>query len=167
MSLAPVPAMDDRNPARPAEERPRDAHERGGSGSPFRLLRRLVASLGVGVVATGVDLLTLFILVEVAGLAPTVANVPALLAGAAVQFLGCRHLVFKARKGSLARQLGGFVVTELGTLALNGIAFHLLVTLTPVPYALARPLGTFLVFVGFSYPLWTRVFRSGREPDPV
>lgn len=126
-------------------------------------LLRLVRSAGVGAAATGADLLVLALLVEVGGLAPTVANVPALLVGAAVQFFGCRHLVFDAADGALGRQIGGFALAEAGTLALNGLAFHLLVTATPVPYALARPLGTFLVFAGFSYPIWHVVFRRGRR----
>lgn len=125
-------------------------------------LLRLLRGAGVGVAATVADLVVLALLVEVATLPPTVANVPALLVGAAVQFAGCRHLVFDAAEGSLRRQLAGFAVAEAGTLALNGLAFHLLVTLTPVPYALARALGTFLVFVGFSYPIWHVVFRVRR-----
>jgi len=131
---------------------------------------RLARSAGVGAVATVTDLLVLAFLVEVCRLPPTVANVPALVAGAVVQFLGCRHLVFATTEGgaSLRRQIVGFVLTEAGTLTLNGIAFHLMVTLTPVPYALARPLATFLIFVGFSYPMWTRVFgQSARKTTPV
>lgn len=119
----------------------------------------MLESVGVGGVATAVDMLVLALLVEVAELPPAAANVPALVAGAVVQFLGCRHVVFRAATGSLARQIVGFTLTEAATLALNGVAFHLLVTLTPVPYALARAAGTFVVFVGFSYPMWHVVFR--------
>jgi putative flippase GtrA len=129
---------------------------------------RFLRGSAVGIVATLLDMGVLAILVEGLRLAPAQANVPALIAGAAVQFLGCRHLVFRACTGSVPRQLVGFAATEAGTLALNGIVFHLLVSLTPVPYPLARMLGTFLVFVGFSYPLWGRVFRpasaGGAEP---
>ena len=128
---------------------------------PTRALR-LARGAAVGVVATAADLLLLAVLVEVSGLSPLVANVPALLAGAAVQFLGCRHLVFDAGSGSLGRQVVGFSLAEAGTLALNALAFHALVTLSPVPYAIARPLGTFLVFIGFSYPVWHLVFRRPR-----
>ena len=137
------------------------------ASAPNRFLARayrFVRGAGVGLVATVVDLLALAILVELVGLAPTIANVPALLAGAAVQFLGCRHLVFRAGAGSLRRQLGGFVFAEAATLLMNALAFHLLVTLTPVPYALARPIGTFLVFAGFSYPVWHLVFAE-RKPQ--
>ncbi len=126
-------------------------------------LRRLLRGAGVGIAATAADLLVLALLVEGAGMPVTVANVPALLVGAAVQFVGCRHLVFQASGGALGRQIAGFALAEAGTLALNGLAFHLFVTLTPVPYALARPAGTFLVFVGFSYPVWHLVFRTGRR----
>jgi putative flippase GtrA len=127
---------------------------------------RLVRGAGVGVLATVADLAVLAILVELVGLPPTVASVPALLVGMAVQFVGCRHVVFRAASGSLHRQLVGFAATEAGTLALNGLAFHLLVTLTPIPYGAARPLGTFLVFIGFSYPLWRLVFRPAPSATP-
>jgi putative flippase GtrA len=116
-------------------------------------------SVGVGGAATAVDFGALTLLVELATLSPELANVPALLAGATVQFLGCRHLVFGAGHRRLPHQLAGFVLVEVTTLALNGLVFHLLVTQTPVPYPLARALGTFLVFTAFSYPLWHRVFR--------
>lgn len=121
---------------------------------------RFARSIGVGVVASVVDMLVLAVLVSGLHLPSQLANVPALVAGALVQFLGCRHVVFGAAGGALRRQVAGFVATEAGTLALNGLAFHLLVTLTPIPYPIARLLGTFLVFTTFSLPLWTRVFRG-------
>ena len=121
---------------------------------------RFAKSLLVGGVATLADFLALTILIELAQVRATVANVPAFLVGALVQFLGCRHLVFQAARGHLGRQLAGFAIVEVATLALNGLAFHGLVTLAGLPYWLARPLGTFAVFVGFSYPLWKWVFKS-------
>jgi putative flippase GtrA len=121
---------------------------------------RFAKSLLVGGVATLADFAALTALIELAHLHETVANVPALCVGALVQFIGCRHLVFQAARGHLGKQLLGFAVVELATLALNGVAFHLLVTQAGAPYWLARPLGTFAVFVGFSYPLWKWVFRS-------
>lgn len=129
-------------------------------------MRKLLGSAGVGIAATVVDLLVLLCLVEALGVSSVWANGPALAAGAAVQFLGCRHLVFGATGGSLRRQLLGFGLTEAATLALNFVAFHLLVTATQVPYLLARPLGTFVVFAGFSYPLWRRVFTPPK-PEPA
>jgi len=122
-------------------------------------LRRFVASLGVGGAATLVDLLALTLLVELVGLSPDRANVPALLVGAAVQFIGCRHLVFRAGDGQLSRQVLGFAGVEIATLALNGLLFHALLVLTPLPYPVIRLIGTFLVFVSFSYPMWHIVFE--------
>jgi putative flippase GtrA len=101
-------------------------------------------------------------LIEVMGMDPVHANLPALLAGATVQFVGCRHLVFQATTGPLRRQLAEFGVVELGTLALNAIGFHLLVTITAIPYAVSRVGVSFVVFNGFSHPLWTLVFRQSR-----
>lgn len=121
---------------------------------------RFVKSLLAGAMATVIDLSTLALLVEAFHLRPTQANVPALLAGAIAQFVSSRGFVFEAREGSLGAQLAGFTIVELGTLALNAITFHLAVTHTPVPYPIARALCQFAVYVGFSYPLWTRVFAA-------
>jgi putative flippase GtrA len=49
---------------------------------------RLARSAGVGAVATVVDVFLLLCLVELGGVAPALANVPALLGGLAVQFVG-------------------------------------------------------------------------------
>jgi len=54
----------------------------------------------------------------------------------------------------------------LGALIANAWIFHVLVTLVPASYALARPLGSLVVYLGFSYPLWTRVF-SRAHPFPT
>jgi putative flippase GtrA len=131
------------------------------------ILGRALRGIGVGAVASLVDLVVLVVCVEALEVAPTVANAPALLAGALVQFVGCRHLVFRAHDGALGRQIVAFAATEAATLALNAIAFHLLVTLTPIPYGAARLLGTFVVFAGFSFPIWHRVFRRRAEGDPA
>lgn len=118
-------------------------------------------SAGLGGVATAGDLLTLTLLVEGFGASSSVANIPSLLVGALIQFVGCRHLVFRgAQKGSIQRQLLGFSLVEAGALTMNALGFQLLVAFTPVPYLLARVTAGFLVYCGFSYPAWRRVFRS-------
>jgi putative flippase GtrA len=125
----------------------------------LRTLAQALRSLLVGGAATLADLGTLAALVELARLPPTVANVPGLLVGALVQFLGARFLVFEgASRGPAGKQVVGFAAVEVATLALNALAFHALVVGAHVPYAVARPLGTFLVFAGFSFPLWRLVF---------
>ncbi len=116
-------------------------------------------SVLIGLLATIVDLGILTFSVEALALMPTVANVPALILGASVQFIGCRLFVFRSR-GRLQPQIAGFIAAEAGTLTLNAILFHFVITLTPVPYAVARSLSSFLVFALFSFPAWKHVFRD-------
>jgi len=121
---------------------------------------RFARSVAVGGIATLVDLAVLTTLVELVHLSPEAANVPSLLAGLLVQFVGNRHFVFRAGDGHLGRQLGAFVATELMALVLNAVLFALAVAYTPIPYPIVRLLGELVVYVGFSYPLWKRVFAS-------
>ncbi len=118
----------------------------------------------VGVAATLADLAMLAILVQVAHFRPEAANLPALFVGVAVQFFGNKYFAFKngARDPrSLAAQGGRFVVVEAGALILNAILFHFIVALTPIPYPLARLIGSSLVYFAYSYPLWGRIFAAG------
>lgn len=117
-------------------------------------------SLLVGAVATLTDLFALWLLIDGAQVSAIIANVPALLAGVAVQFIGNKSFAFRDPSRDWLRQGAQFAAVELGTIALNALAFHLLVTLSPIPYAGARLLGSALVYVAFSYPLWARIFRS-------
>ncbi len=124
--------------------------------------RQFAATVGVGGLASAVDMLTLAMLVEWLHVRPQHANVPALLAGAAVQFIGCRHLLFRAdgsTESSWRTQLPRFALVEVGTLALNALAFEAL-RRASVPYPIARLAGSALVFALFSYPLWKRVFTT-------
>ena len=114
----------------------------------------------MGGLATAVDLLSLILMVSMFGMEPKTANVPSLLAGAGVQFVGNRHFVFGAKGTRLQQQLMGFFAVEIAAFFLNAMGFYAMVTWTTVPYALARPLVSFAVFGGFSYPLWTLVFRK-------
>ena len=120
---------------------------------------RFGRSLVVGAGATLADLTTLTTLVAIFHVSPETANVPSLLVGLTVQFIGARQWVFKAGEGSFKRHLTLFGVVETGALILNAVIFWAAVRYTPIPYWAARPVGTFLVYVGFSYPLWKRIFR--------
>lgn len=122
-------------------------------------LLRVARSLAVGSLATVVDFLSLAALIDLFGLAPSVANAPSLLAGVLVQFVGNRHFTFRATAGDWKRQASRFAVAEALTLACNALVFHLLVR-AHIPWAVARPLGAFVVFATVSYPLWQRVFRA-------
>ena len=118
-----------------------------------------------GGAATGVDLGVIAFAVGLLHVSPAAANAPALLAGAVVQFFGNRHFAFRGQGGSLARQAGLFAVTELVTMALNFLLYHLVVThvaLGPAGAVVARAVTTNLVFVLWSYPVWARIFGSRR-----
>jgi putative flippase GtrA len=94
---------------------------------------------------------------------PKVANVPALLVGAVVQFFGNKHFAFRAGGGDLRRQAALFVATEAVALALNAALYHgvaSLAPLTPATAVLARAITTNLVFLLWSYPVWKRVFAA-------
>jgi putative flippase GtrA len=127
---------------------------------------RLLRSCLAGLAATAVDLSALLLLVEVPGLQPRMANVPALLLGACIQYFGNKYLAFGDRSPVSKRQVWLFGLVEVGALIANAWIFHVLVTLVPASYALARPLGSLVVYLGFSYPLWTRVF-SRAHPFPT
>ncbi len=125
-------------------------------------LATFVRSALTGGAATLVDLGVIAFAVGVLHLAPAVANAPALLAGAVVQFFGNRHFAFRGASGSLARQVALFLVTEAVTLLLNGVLYHLAVThLSPgtAGAVLLRAVTTNLIFVLWSYPVWKRIFN--------
>ena len=108
----------------------------------------------VGSGATVVDFSLFTTCIRVIGISPTVARLPALCVGASVQFFGNRSFTFRAQGGSLSRQARLFLVAELLTLGLNYGVFRWLVPRVPsVAPELVSFLGSFIVFVGFAYPL--------------
>ena len=109
------------------------------------------------------DLGVIAFAVGVLHVSPAIANVPALLAGAVVQFLGNRYFAFRAGAGQLGRQAALFALTEVGALALNAGLYHAVVTtitLGTTGAVVARAVTTNLVFLLFSYPIWQRVFKA-------
>lgn len=88
------------------------------------------------------------------GMTPTAARLPALCAGASLQFFGNRTFTFRAGSGSLSRQARLFVLAELVTLVLNFAVFSWLVPrLQGLAPELVSFAGSFIVFVSFAYPL--------------
>jgi len=125
-------------------------------------LATLFRSTTVGALATGVDLLVLFLCMQTFGWSARAANFPALLAGGAVNFHGNRSFAFRATHGSLGRQATLFVLAELVTLGLNGVLYDLAVRAVPAgaaPALIVRLIVQNAVFVAWSFPVWRRVFR--------
>jgi len=117
-------------------------------------LLRFARALVVGSGATLADFSVFTACVRAAGIAPASARLPALLCGACVQFFGNRSYTFRAQAGSITRQGLLFLVFETVTLGLNFATFNaLLPRLSFLPPELVTFAGTFLVFVGFAYPM--------------
>ena len=111
-------------------------------------------ALLVGSGATLVDFSLFSACVRVIGMAPTTARLPALCAGASLQFFGNRRYTFRAQAGSLSRQARFFVAGELVTLLLNyGVFSWLVPRVQGIGPELVSFAGTFLVFVTFAYPM--------------
>jgi ceramide glucosyltransferase len=132
-----------------------------GPGLAVRLATR-ARSLLAGGAATLADLAVLAFAMGVLGASPRAANLPALCAGAAVQFLGNRHFVFRAGSGRIDRQLVLFLAAEAIGLVVNASLYHGVASFFPLTRAgaiVARILTSNIVFVLWSYPVWTRIFR--------
>jgi putative flippase GtrA len=116
----------------------------------FRFVRALIVGSG----ATIVDFSVLTTCIRVVGLAPTSARLPALLAGASVQFFGNRTYTFRARAGRIGRQAKLFICAEAITLVLNyGLFRFLAARVSFAPPEIISFAGTFIVFMTFAYPV--------------
>ena len=129
-------------------------------------VRRFGRALIVGGGATVVDFTVLTSCIHLFGIHPAYARLPALVAGASVQFFGHRTFTFRAQAGILARQAKLFAGIELVGLLLNMSAYELLLPRTRVlPPEILSLLGSFLVFVCFAYPMH-RVVTFALSPPP-
>jgi putative flippase GtrA len=133
-----------------------------------RLLRLLRSGIA-GLAATGADVGTLTILVTVAHWSPRAASVPALLAGAIVNFVGNREYAFHAHAGDARKQVLGYTAVEGIALVLNGLSYELVLRFVSGAaryFWLVRLFTSNFVFLAWSYPLWKRVFRApGQKTD--
>ncbi len=124
----------------------------------LQLLRAGIAGIG----ATAADIATLALLVSVLHVDAQLASVPALVVGGVVNFVGNRHFAFRAQAGHVGKQAAGYTAVELVALALNGLLYDTVLRLVPgarALYWLVRLATSHAVFLGWSYPLWGRVFR--------
>jgi putative flippase GtrA len=128
----------------------------------WRKIAQLLRAGVAGLAATGSDLAALAILVSVLHVDPRIANIPALLVGGVVNFIGNRHFAFRAQKGHVGRQAVGYTAVELVALALNGFLYDLVLRTVPESthlYWVVRLVTSHVVFLAWSYPLWRKVFR--------
>lgn len=129
----------------------------------WRKIAQLLRAGVAGLAATGSDLAALAILVSVLHVDPRIANIPALLVGGVVNFIGNRHFAFQAREGSLVRQAVLYTLVEVFALAANALLYDTVLRTWPDArhaYWLVRLATSHVVFLAWSYPLWRRVFTT-------
>lgn len=127
-----------------------------------RFFERIVRGVGVGALATIVDLAALTSLVR-AGVPPPLASAPALLLGVVVQFVGSKFVTFENRSRAWFAQGAGFAIVEVAAFALNLVVFDWGIRHVHAPLLVVRVVGSSLVYFGFSLPLWSWVFREKKE----
>ncbi len=126
-------------------------------GERFWLLFR---SAAVGLVATACDLGSLMLLIYVCGFSKRGANIPSLLPGLLVQFIGNKFFAFEDRSRAIVKQGTLFFAIEIVAFALNVLLFDVLVEMTQLHEIAVRLVGTNIVYLGFSFPMWNYfVFR--------
>ena len=129
-------------------------------------LWELVRSLLAGGAATLADLAVLTACVHLFHWTARDANVPALIAGGIVNFVGNREFAFRdAKHGALEKHVVGYLLVEIVALVLNGALYDLVLRIVPGSthlYWLVRLATSNVVFLLWSYPLWRRVFRAPR-----
>jgi putative flippase GtrA len=136
----------------------------------WRKVKQLLRAGAAGIAATGSDLAALALLVSVLHVDARVANVPALVVGGIVNFLGNRHFAFRAKAGHLGKQAVGYTAVELVALAMNGFLYESVLRAAPQTahlYWLVRLVTSHVVFLMWSYPMWRLVFRVPREASPL
>lgn len=115
----------------------------------------LLKSSAVGLAATACDLLTTTLLVRLVGWSKQMANIPGLVPGAVVMFVGNKYFAFEDKSKKVLRQGLLFFVIEAIALGLNALFFHLLVTWFDWHELIARLVGTNVTYLGFSFPTWS------------
>jgi putative flippase GtrA len=128
-------------------------------------LALLLRSGAAGALATLTDLAVLACLVHVVELSPRVASVPALALGMTVMFFAQRQLAFRAQ-GKLFKQAVLFALVQLGGFVLTLGLYELALRSAAVAeqyYLLLRLLVTNVVWLAYSFPLWSLVFAESRE----
>lgn len=125
---------------------------------------RFARSSLVGLVATIVDFAILELLARGLHMAPIPSKAIALACGVTTQFVGSRYYAFRAHAGSWHRQLRAFLIVEACAYCLSLGVFEGLRTVgarlhIPVDLELANLLTGSIVYFGFSYPIWKRVFH--------
>ena len=120
----------------------------------FAKALQLGRAVVVGSGATLLDFAVLTTCIRLFEMEPVIARIPALVAGASLQFFGHRRFTFRATSGAISRQARRFVAIELIGLCVNLWIYAFLVSrIHIVPAETLGFVASFLVFIGFAYPM--------------
>ena len=125
---------------------------------------RLLRSGGAGVLATVAQFGTLWLLVAFGGMDPVRANVPSLVFGSVVMFLGQKYFVFEARAASrLWLETLLYAIVQVVGIALTSWLFKVFLAFSPrlePHYVLVGLVVNNVVWLFYFFPLWHFVFKS-------
>jgi len=131
-----------------------------------RRLATLARSAAAGAAASLTDLAVLAALVQLAHVSPRTASVPALLVGAVVMFFGQKRIAFHSRSKVTLSEAFLFAVVQIGGLALTALLFEVALRIGPDladHYVIVRLVASNVVWLFYSFPLWSLVFRVRRS----
>jgi putative flippase GtrA len=126
-------------------------------------VKRFMRSSAVGILATVLDMATLALFVKAFHWNDTLAKIPALAIGTSTQFIGSRYYAFRAQQGKIGRQMKWFVFAEFCAFWITVLVFHAMDKWLHIPIWIANLASGSVVYFGFSYPIWKRVFTV--RPD--
>ena len=113
------------------------------------------------VIATGCDYIVTISLKELAGMEALSASITGTVTGGVVNFLICRHWVFKDGNLTVYQQGKRYFITWLGNLLLNSLGAYTLIRLAGLNYIIAKIITSITVAVAYNYPLQKKyVFKK-------
>jgi putative flippase GtrA len=121
-----------------------------------------------GIIAAGVDFLTMVAWVELVHGSAVAGTAVGAACGAITNFLLGRRWIFRAENHGALWQAVRYALVSSGSLALNSLGQHLLLNVLELHgYVLTRAGVAALVAMTWNFPLHRFfVFRGGRHSDP-
>jgi len=105
----------------------------------------------VAITASGVDLMLLILLTEIAGLWYLISAIIASVSGGIVAFILERHWTFKKKDNEIIKQVYKYILIWLFSIFLNISLLYLFVDSFGVQYIISKVIVAVLVGIGFNF----------------
>ncbi len=105
----------------------------------------------VAITASGVDLMLLILLTEIAGLWYLISAIIASVSGGIVAFILERHWTFKKKDNEIIKQVYKYILIWLFSIFLNIRLLYLFVDSFGVQYIISKVIVAVLVGIGFNF----------------